>query len=203
VSIRKTIIVLVTLVGLALASAACSGSVSTGGSSASPAGTRTYSNAQYGFSITYGPDFKQGTTSGGSSSGSGSIFDIAFAYMSGAKQGTSYTDGVQVSVYKLAHSVKPAEVPKLKKEFAGLVGNLMGSLSGAKVSQKLSLAQINGVPGYKLGYVYTQNGTPIAAVTYFLLKGQYEYQVTGQAGKDDWATASPKIQAVVESFTVK
>jgi hypothetical protein len=40
-------------------------------------------------------------------------------------------------------------------------------------------------------------------VTYFLVNGQTEYQVTGQASQENWAALSPSIQAAIDSFTVK
>lgn len=198
---RRTIVTLLTLATLVLAATACSASVSTGGSS--PGGTRTYTNDQYHFSITYDTVFVQGKSSGGNTSGSGSVFDIAFASTSGAKIDGKYIDGIQISVYKLARAVKPAEVPGLKKQFANVVDELLATLPSAKIVQPLQLTAINGVPGFKLSYTFAQQGVDIAAVSYFLVKGQYEYEVTGQASKTEWTALSPKLQAAIQSFTVK
>lgn len=199
---RKTIALLLALAGLSAAAAACSASISTGGSS-TPGGSKTYTNDQYGFSLTYDTVFTQGESTGGTETGSGSEFDIAFADTGGAKIGGKYVDCVQVSVYKLARAVKPAEMPKLKTEFKGLVDQMMGSLTGADVTEPLSLAQINGLPGFSFGYAYTEDSVAVTAKTYFLIKGQYEYQVTEQASQENWAELSPLLQAAVDSFTVK
>ena len=200
--IRKTIALLLALAGLSVAAAACSASVSTGDLS-TPGGSKTYSNDQYGFSITYDTMFVQGESTGGTSGGSGSLFDIAFADPGGAKIGGKLVDGLQVSVYKLSRAVKPGEVAGLKTEFQGLVSQLLGSLGGAKTTKPLSLTQINGVPGYTCAYAYTEDSVNVTATTYFLIKGQSEYQVTEQASRDNWAKLSPQLQAAVDSFTVK
>jgi hypothetical protein len=206
---RSILALVLVLAGLTLAAAACSASVSTG-SSSTPAGSstsgssgKTYTNTQYHFSITPDPVFTQGKATDTTSSGSSSVFNIAFADANGTKVGGSYVDGVQVSVYKLTRALKPSEVPKLKKEFAGVVSQLMSGLTSGKIAQPLRLAQINGVPGFRLGYAYTQGTTPIAAITYFLIKGQYEYQVTGQASQQTATKLSPKLESTVKSFTVQ
>ena len=201
---RRILALALALTGLALAAAACSASVSTGPSvSPSSSAGKTYTNAQYKFSITPDPVFTQGKASDSTSSGSSSVFDIAFADAKGTKVAGSYVDGVQVSVYKLTRALKPSEIPKLKKEFAGVVNQLMSGLTAGKIVQPLSLAQINGVPGFRLAYTYTQGTTDIAAITYFLIKGQYEYQVTGQASQSVWTALSPKLESTVKSFTVQ
>jgi hypothetical protein len=202
---RRILALALALAGLTLAAAACSASVSTG-TSATPTTSsagKTYTNAQYKFSITPDPVFTQGKASDSTSSGSSSVFDIAFADAKGTKVAGSYVDGVQVSVYKLTRALKPSEIPKLKKEFAGVVSQLMGGLTAGKIVQPLSLAQINGVPGFRLAYTYTRSTTDIAAITYFLIKGQYEYQVTGQASQSVWTALSPKLESTVKSFTVQ
>lgn len=201
-NIRATIALVLALAALTVTAAACSASVSTG-SSATPGGSRTYTNDQYGFSLTYDTLFTEGTSSGGTESGSGSEFDIAFADTSGTKSAGKYIDGIQVSVYKLARAVKPAEVKGLKTEFEDLVSELMGSLAEAKTTAPLSLTEVNGVPGFTFSYSYTEDSLPITATTYFLIKGQTEYQVTEQAAQDAWAALEPEMQAAVDSFTVK
>ena len=201
-NIRSTIALVLVLVGLTVTAAACSASVSTG-SSATPGGSQTYTNDQYRFSLTYDTLLTEGTSSGGTESGSGSVFDIAFADTSGTQIAGKYIDGIQVSVYELARSVKPAEVAGLKTEFKNLVTELMGSLGEAEATTPLSLTEINGVPGFTFSYSYTEDSVPITATTYFLIKGKMEYQVTAQASQEAWAELEPTLQAAVDSFTVK
>jgi hypothetical protein len=202
VGIRQTIAILLVLAGLSGATAACSASVSTGDSS-TPGGSRTYTNDKYGFSLTYDTMFVESEITGGASGGSGSVFDVVFADPEGAQIGGDLVDGIQVSVYKLARTVKPGEIAGLKKEFQGLVTELLGSISGAEATAPLSPTQINGVPGYTFGYAYAEDSVDVTATTYFLLKGQYEYQVTEQASRENWTWLSPQLQAAVNSFTVE
>jgi hypothetical protein len=204
VRLRRTMALGLALAGLTLMAAGCSASVSTGGTpSPSSSAGKTYTNSQYHFSITPDPVFTQGKATDTTSSGSSAVFNIAFADAKGTKVGGSYVDGVQVSVYKLTRVIKPSEIPKLKKQFSGVVGQLMTGLKSGKIAQPLRLAQINGVPGFRLAYVYKQETTDIAAITYFLIKDQYEYQVTGQASKQNWKVLRPKLESTVKSFTVQ
>ena len=192
-----------------LAATGCSASVSTGSSSPTPASssgstaaTKTYSNTQYSFRITYPASFKQGNPSGASSAGSSAAFEVIFADPKGAQVNNLYVDTVGVSVYQLKRSVSAAEVPKLKQQFDQLVSQLMSGFPGAKITQPLGPTVINGVPGFKFGYSYAKGSTQIQAVTYFLLKRSYEYELTEQASQQNWATVSPQLDAAVKSFTV-
>lgn len=198
----KVLTPILALLAAGLALAACGGSVNIG-TSPSPTGPQTYSNAQYGFSITYDPVFEKGTPEAGTGAGRSSVLNIAFADPKGTVVGNKYVDGILVSVYTLTRDVKPTEVPKLKPEFQSVVGSLMKGLTAGTVVQKLRLAQINGVPGFRFAYTYTEGTTSIAAITYFLVKGHTEYEVTGQASQQNWTKLSPKLGAAVTSFTVK
>ena len=77
-----------------------------------------------------------------------SVLDRGFIYGDGAQVDGKYVEGLQVSVYELDRQVKPAEVKKLKKEFAGLVESMIGNLDGASVTDALAPMELNGVPGY-------------------------------------------------------
>jgi hypothetical protein len=112
-------------------------------------------------------------------------------------------NAVQVSVYELAREIKPSEVPKIKSELQGIVDQLMSSLPAAKVVEKLSPVKVNGVPGFALKYTYTESGKTLTAVTFFLISGTYEYQITAQATTADWDSLKGELEAAVQSFTVQ
>ena len=198
---RKILAVALTLAALALTATACSGSGSSGGSS-SGGDTETYTNDDYAFSLTYDTTFTEGTQSGGSESGAGSAFDIAFIDTNGTKIGGKYVDGILVSVYELSRELKSSEVPGLKAEVDGVVTQLMGTLNSAKITAPLANATVNGVPGFKLSYTFAQEGTGMTATTYFLFSGKVEYELTGQASTVDYDALSPKLDAALQSFTV-
>ena len=195
----KMLAVALTLAALVLAATACSGS---GGSSAGD-GTETYTNDQYGFSLTYDTVFTQGTPSGGTSSGSGSAFDIAFVDANGTQSGSKYLDGLQVSVYVLARALKPSEVPGLKGQVEGIVNQLMAQLTSARVLEPLSTTAVNGVPGFTVSYSFVQEGMKLSATSCFLFAHEHEYELTGQASAGSWNELSPTLNAAIQSFTVK
>jgi len=185
------------LSGLVVAVAACSASV---GDTSSSSGPKTYTNDTYGFVMTYDGILQEGKSVGGTGAGGNSVFDIAFADLNGAKVAGNYVDGIQVSVYKLAREVKPAEVPGLKKEFQGVVDQLIGSVQDGTIDEPLKAVTVNGVPGYRLAYTYKQDGALTKSVTYFLVKGQNEYQLTAQASNQNWAAARDKLEQAIQTF---
>jgi len=197
---RLTILTL-TLAGLSLLLGACSASVGT--TDESSPGPKTYTNDQYGFTMTYDGQLEEGKSTGGVSSGGSSVFGVAFADKSGPKVGGNYANGMQISVYKLAREIKPAEVPKLKKEVSGVVKQIMASLPGAKIDQPLKELKVNGVPGFGFSYSYVQDDVTLKAVSFFLFNGQYEYQLTAQAASEDWETVKGKLESAIQTFTIK
>lgn len=198
--VRLTILVLA-LAGLSLLLGACSASIGT--TDKSSPGPRTYTNDQYGFTMTYDGQLEEGKSASGSGSGGSSVFDVAFADKNGPQVGGNYANGMQISVYKLAREVKPAEVPKLKKEVSGIVEKIMASLPGARIDQPIEQVKVNGVPGFGFSYTYTQDGVTLKGVSFFLFKGPLEYQITAQAAAKDWDTLKGKLEAAIQTFTVK
>ena len=199
----KLLAVALTLAALVLAATACSGSGGSSGGSSTGGGTETYTNGQYGFSLTYDTMLTQGTPSGGSSSGTGSAFDIAFVDANGTQSGSKYLDGLQVSVYVLARALKPSEVPGLKGQVEGIVNQLMAKLTSARVLEPLSTTTVNGVPGFTVSYSFVQEGVKLSAASYFLFAHEHEYEITGQASAGSWNELSPTLNAAIQSFTVK
>ena len=136
---RSLIALGLALAALTLALAGCSGSGGGGddGSPSSDGGTttstKTYTNDQYGFSITYSDQFTQGEPVAGTGAGGSSVFDVVFADKDGPVVADRYVDAVQVSVYELAREVKASDVPELKSELQGIVDQMMSSMPTAEV----------------------------------------------------------------------
>ena len=198
------------VVAAALALTACSASMSTGGDSNSPAAdggstasTKTYTNDKYGFSITYGDRFTQGEPVAGLGKGGSSVLDVVFADKSGPVISDRYVNAIQASVYDLSRAVKPSEVKQIKGELQGIVDQLMASLDGSAVVQKLTPSTVNGVPGYAFKYTYTEGGKELTAVTFFLFKGKHEYQITAQSVSSDWEKLKGELEDAVKTFTVQ
>lgn len=201
---RRYVALLLVLAGLALTGAGCSGSGgSDTGDGSSSGGTTTYTNDQYGFTLTHDKQFSEGEPVAGAGAGGSSVFDVVFADKDGTTISDRYVDAIQVSVYELALEVKPAEVPKLKSELQSVVDQLMSSTTSAKVVEPLEEVTVNGVPGFGFKYTYTEGGTELTAATFFLFKGKYEYEITAQTTSDNWDALKGKLEAAVQTFTAK
>lgn len=207
---RRWLALSLVVAAAALALAACSAEVSTGGDSGSPAAdggtttsTKTYTNDQYGFSITYSDRFTQGEPAEGTGAGGSSVLDVAFADKDGPVISDRYVNAVQTSVYELAREIKPSEVKQIKSELQGIVDQLMTSLPNGVVVEELSPVEVNGVPGFAFKYTYEEGGEELTAVTFFLFKGKYEYQITAQAVTADWESLKGDLESAVQTFTAQ
>jgi hypothetical protein len=207
---RRWLVLSLAVAAAALALTACGGSVSLGGGSSpassdggTTASTRTYTNDQYGFTITYSDRFTQGEAAEGTGKGGSSVLDVAFADKDGPVVSDRYVNAIQASVYELARTLKPSEVKQIKGELQNIVDQLMASLPGSAVVEKLSPVTVNGVPGFTFRYMYTEGGKEMTAATFFLFKGKYEYQITAQAVTSDWESLKGQLESAVQSFTVQ
>ena len=207
---RRWLALSLAVAAAALALTACSASVSTGDESSSPSAdggtttaTKTYTNDQYGFSITYADRFTQGEPTEGTGAGGSSVLDVAFADKDGPVISDRYVNAVQTSVYELAREIKPSEVTQIKSELQGVVDQLMTSLPNGVVVEELSPVEVNGLPGFAFKYTYEEGGEELTAVTFFLFKGKYEYQITAQAVSADWESLKGDLESAVQSFTAQ
>lgn len=207
---RRWLALSLVVAAAALALTACSAEVSTGddsGSSSTDGGTttstRTYTNDQYGFSITYADRFTQGEPAEGTGAGGSSVLDLAFADKDGPVIADRYVNAVQTSVYELVREIKPSEVKQVKTELQGIVDQLMTSLPSGVVVEELSPVEVNGLPGFAFKYTYEEEGQELTAVTFFLFKGKYEYQITAQAVSADWESLKGELESAVQSFTAQ
>jgi hypothetical protein len=200
---RRYVALALLATGLALTTTGC------GRGAGAPAGdpvttsTRTYTNDRYGFSITVDSEFRRGEPTAQTSAGGDAVLSVIFADQHGPTISGRYVNAIQVSVYELARSLEPAEVPQLQQEVQGIVDQLMSSVPSADVVEPLREAEIDGVPGFRFTYTYEQEARRLTAVTFFLFKGRTEYQVTTQAASDDWEAVKARMAAAAESFAVQ
>jgi len=200
-SLAATTLLLAAVVAAVGLTASGSSSSSTKPSS-SPV-TRTYTNTDYGFSLSYPGNLVESTdTSYNTAASGGAKLTVGFVDPSGSKIGDIFVDGIAVSVYALTTEVTADLMPQFKSELEGVIAQMQQQDPTAQMTQ-LETAAINGVPGYKLGTTYDNQGTTMKMVTYFLVKGRTEYQVTEQATEQDWAKYAAGFDAAVNSFTVK
>jgi hypothetical protein len=188
--------VVIATVGLA----ACGSSSTKSGSSPS---TKTYTNTDYGFSLSYPSSLAQSTdTANSMAGGAGAKLTIGFVDPNGTKVGDLYVNGIAIASYALTTEITPALMPQVKSELDGVVTQMRRQDPAAQMTP-LESVTINGVPGYKLVTTYDNQGTKMHSVTYFLVKGKTEYQVTEQAAEQDWAKYAAGLDAAVNSFAVQ
>jgi hypothetical protein len=190
------------VVALALSIAACGGSVSIGGSP-EPTGPVTYTDAEYGYSITRDAMFTEGKVKEGGPSTGSAVGEAIFVDENGTQASDSYVDTIMVTVYELARSVKASEVPEIEAEVQDMIDGLLASLQNAEVVKPLSSIEVNGVPGFSVEYTFDDTGKNLTAASAFLFRDKYEYQVTTQAATERWDELQGKFDEAVQSFTLK
>lgn len=197
--------ILAALVGVAIASlslGACGGSVSIGGSP-SPSGPVTYTDDDYGYSITRDALFREGTPKETTAASGNAVAEAVFVDEDGTVASGSYLDAIMVTVYELARSVEPSEVPDLEAEMQGMIDDLLASVTAPEVVQPLSPIEVDGVPGFAIEYTYEDLGERLTAASFFLFKGKYEYQITTQSATDRWVELKGRFEEAVQSFRLK
>ena len=183
--------------------AACGGSSggsSGGGTSQGGGSTETYTNSDSRCSNTYDTVLTQGDAAGGGDAGA--VFSIAFVDTGAPRAGKAYTDGVKVSVFKLARTVTADEVPGLRQQVHDTVDEHLTKLESGEVVEPVKPTTVNGTPGFTVSYSFTRDGAAVSATTDFLFSGDYQYEVTGQARKAAWAKMQPVVESAMASFTV-
>jgi hypothetical protein len=200
--LTTALILTATIALVAALAAGCSASV---GSSSGSTDLVTYDNAEYGFSLQHQERFSEtGDTSYGTTGGSGAAFNIGFVDPEGAttEGGTTGIDGILVSVYQMKQSIEPEQVPLLRDSLESVVAGLKKNQPDA-LFQPLEETTVNGTPGFKMAYTMPSGGEQLVAETYFLIKGDKEYQLTIQSAEENWEANKPALQQSVDSFTVK
>jgi hypothetical protein len=166
-------------------------------------GGLAYSSSQYRFALTYDAALTPTDhVTPGVLTGDKPAHVIAFLDPAAPRADGRYVDGVWVAVMRLragAHwPASSAMAAELRHRLtAAVVHDMHGS-----VTQALARTA-NGLPAWVVGYDYRLGGTAIRALTYVLVKGDYEYQVTLQAAAARWPQMLPRLALSVSSFTVR
>ena len=178
-----------TIVLLAMVLSAC-------GSSA-----KTYTDSSYGYSFSYPAGWKIQTgatsdaTAGSSAAGAVAVYNSA-----GTTVDKIYVDLAMVMVYKLTVAVADPWSPQTQAQLEGLVTDLQGQTSDAKVEQALEQTTEAGLKGYAVTLTFTKGGRPMRSTLYFLFDGTIEYQVTQQAAVATWQATKPALDNIVATF---
>jgi PsbP len=165
-------------------------------------GSIAYTDDQYRFALSYDAALTPTTHVTPAVSGSDMpAYVVAFLDPVAPRVGDRYVDGVWVAVMRLSAGAHwppaSAVAPELRRRLsATVVGDLHGS-----VTQALTRTA-NGRPAWVVGYDYRLGDTPVRALTYVIVTGDYEYQVTLQTAAARWPAMLPRLARSVDSFTV-
>jgi len=177
---------------------AAAGTACGGGDESATTKQTTYTNAQYGFEITYAEPLSQVnmTASGGAD------YEIAFADKDGPLVDDQYANGVMVIVKELERPVKAADVRKLgdDEEFKRTLKKSFTD-AGRTITSDVEMTEINGVPGFTLTYEGTLGGEQLTCRLTVLYKDKLSYSLTEQTVSDDWTSMESTLHQVVQSFT--
>jgi hypothetical protein len=194
--LRRSIALAALVAALAITLAACGGE--SGGGESGGGEKTTYSNAQYGFTITYGEPLSLVTLT----PAQGEEYAIAFADKDGPLVDDQYANGLRVSVFEMDQVVKAADVPKLQKALEKAIKKMVGGVPGGKLTGEVTPVEINGTPGYSVDYQFTKGGEQLTCRLTILIKGKYEYDLTAQTVAADWDSLSGTLEETVQTFTL-
>lgn len=181
---------------LTVMSAACGGESGPDGSSAEPT---PYTNAAYGFTLSYSDPLSVVTTE----PADGEAYAIAFADKEGTLVDDQYANGLRVSVLKLDRAIKAADMPKLKKEIAGVLKEMIARLPDGATRGEVTAITLNGTPAWVVDYKAAIFGEPGLGRLYVLIKGDKEYHLMLQAVAADWEELEPVLEKTAQTFTLE
>jgi hypothetical protein len=166
-------------------------------------GRLAYANDQYRFALTYDAALAPTDRAVPAAlTGERPAYVIAFLDTEAPRASGRYVDGVWVAVMRLPANARWPDPSAMAAELRRrLAASVAGSLTGP-VAQTTT-RQIGGLPAWAVGYDYRLGGTVVRALTYVLVKGDYEYQVTLQAAVTRWPGMLPRLAESVDSFTVR
>lgn len=190
---RRHAALLLVTVALAVMLAACGGE----SGADEPSGEATpYTNAQFGFTLSYSDPLGVVTMD----PSEGEAYAIAFADKEGTLVNDQYANGLRVSVLEMDQAIKAADVPKLEKEIAGVIKEMIADLPEGKTTGEVTSVTINGTPGYAVDYESAFADEPIRGRVYILIKGDKEYHLTLQTVAADWEELEPTLEETAQTF---
>ena len=175
---------------------------SSGGGSAT-GDVETYTDKTYGYSFQYPSGWKLQETADQAdvSSGAAPAATVAVYDPDGAKTETSYTDLVEVSVYKLNGVVDDSIMPELEAEVESVFAGLESQAKDLAVVEAMSSVSMAGLKGWKITYSFDKDGVPAQSSLYLLFGGSLEYQLLIQSATESWQADQAVFQAFLSSFT--
>ncbi len=157
-----------------------------------------YTNTAYGFTLSYSEPLGVVTMD----PPAGEAYAIAFADKEGTLVNDQYANGLRVSVLQMDQVIEAADVPKLEKEIAGVIQEMIADLPQGKTTGEVTAVTLNGTPGYVVDYEAAISGEPGLGRLYVLIKGDKEYHLTLQTVAADWDELEPTLEETAQTFTL-
>ena len=165
-------------------------------------GRVAYANHQYRFALTYDAALTAAdSVTPAVSGGEKPAYVVAFLDPKAPRVGGRYVDGVWVAVIRLAAGAHWPPTAAMASELRSRLTSAVRDLHGS-VTQALARTAA-GHPAWAVGYAYGLDGTPVRALTYVIVKGDYEYQVTLQTAAVRWAQMLPRLTPTVDSLILR
>ena len=170
-------------------------------SPAPPSAFGLATNKQYRFSVDYPLGWLSASTK--AAARGDALVSTLWADPKGKVVGGHAFDTLQVAVYAMSKTVKPADLVSHARDFKGIAASLIKDLPKLKVTDAFKPVTVNGTKGFQVTYTYDAQNTQAGAMSYLLLpKGSYAYWITGQASADTWAQSWSKLAPAMASFTI-
>ena len=165
-------------------------------------GRLAYVNARYRFALTYDAALVPADRAEPAAfAGGRPAYVIAFLDAGAPQANGRYVDGVWVAVMRLPAGAHWPPPQPLRPNCAGAWR--LPLCAGSRLGDRDDDAAGGRTRRRSLGYSYRLGGTAVQALTYVLVKGPYEYQLTLQAAAARWPDMLPRLTQSVDSFTVR
>lgn len=200
---RTALLAFAALVSLAALVAACGGVSTTSPSPSSSTWTASmFGKHEYGFSIKYPTGYTKVELPSGSGKAGEPLYHVVFVDPKGAKAGDKSLDMLEVGVYQMTGSPKPADFKKHKKDFEGMLAQLIGTPPDLHVAEGPTWTTVAGQPAVMETYTYTTGGVDVAATATLVFKGDRAYYVRAQAARTTWPTTGRTLESAIATLSL-
>ncbi len=201
VSLAAALVVLALLVWQCAAPSggvgAASGSVDSGASEGGK--TKTYTDPDYGYSLTYPADWHlQEDESVDPASEDSPASEVMAFDLEGARSGLTYYDWFDIMVFELGEQVDSAWLEEIGQNLQSYVDDELSRT--ATVVAPFSEVVVAGAEGFRVTTTEVLDGTPLKTTLYWLYEGDRLYIVAFQSSIDTWGQNEAVFEDILASF---
>lgn len=160
----------------------------------------TYTDPQYGFSFRYPAEWilREAAATGVSPEGVARAVDVFDP--DGSGDDASYFDFAEVLVYDLGAALTPPELAETKTYIEDMLASALDADSATKVLEALSEISVGELTGFNATLSTELDGTSVTYTLVWLFGGPLEYDLTLQAGTENWAKNRATFDGFLASF---